>query len=497
MLACEYGACLHSGVIMPSILRQIQHIVLVMLENRSFDNMCGWLYGGEQGQPKVFLPPSPAAGRDQYEGLSAKLFNPIDAHYFQGKSKEILPIFPRANATDMPNPDPKEDYGNVNYQLFGPEAPNKNPTWGNLGFVINYQTATGANSPVQIMEPFSVEQVPIISALAKSYAVCDRWFCSVPTETWPNRSFVHAGTSNGNVINGNPPNPFDWDVDTIFNVLEACGYSWKVYCDTALVPSLTFAMFPKLWPYALNRFAHFDDFKEDCRKGALPRYTFLEPSFIENPNDEHPPHDVLAGEQFLRDIWAAVSTSPKWNETLLLITYDEHGGTYDHVMPAWGAVPPDMKSSPGQQGFGFDRFGVRVPMVAVSPWIQEGAVFRSNSPVPFDHASIPATLRDWLGIPDSKMLPSLRVRSAPTLGHVLTLTTPRDALPAIPEVPAEAKQTATFLPANSLQRSLVSADAVRKGNNPHAVLSNIVTKKDALDYFARPHSSGNVTRPKA
>ena len=336
----------------------------------------------------------------------------------------------------------------------------------------------------------------MISDLAKNYAICDRWYCSVPSDTWPNRSFVHAGTFNGNVVNGIPPNPFDWNVDTIFNVLEATGNSWKVYCDTALVPSLTYSMFPKLWPYALNRFAHFDDFKEDCRRGALPRFTFIEPSFVENPNDEHPPHDVVAGEQFLYDIWTAVSGSPKWTQTLLLITYDEHGGTYDHVMPPWGAVPPDMKSSPGQQGFGFDRFGVRVPMVAISPWIQEGTVFRSDTPVPYDHTSIPATLRDWLDIPDAKMLPSLRVRNAPTLGQVLTLTKPRTELPSISRPATEAKETATFLPANSLQRGLVAADAIRRGNDPHRALSSVVTKKDAIEYFSRPHASGNMVQSK-
>jgi len=479
---------------MPQILKQIEHIIVVMLENRSFDNMCGWLYGGAQGAPKTYLPASAGGQPDPYEGLNDQLFNPVDAGYFEGKPSQTYPVFPHANATDMPNPDPKEDYPNVNYQLFGPDPPSQNPRWKNLGFVINYETVTGANIPVQIMEPFSPEQVPVISTLAKSFAVCDRWYSSVPTDTWPNRAFVHAGTSNGNVINGNPPNPFDWNVDTIFNVLESTGNSWKVYCDTTLTPSLTYSMFPKLWPYALNRFAHFDDFEADCRKGALPQYSFLEPSFVENPNDEHPPHDVLAGEQFLLDIWTAVSTSPQWNQTLLLITYDEHGGTYDHVMPPWGATPPDAKSSPGQQGFGFDRFGVRVPMVAVSPSIQEGTVFRSDSAVPYDHASIPATLRDWLNIPDSKMLPSLRVRNAPTLGQLLTLTKPRADLPTIPS-PGVAKQTATLLPANSLQRSLVSADAIRQGKDPHVALSNVVTKKDAIEYFSRPHGSGTVPGP--
>jgi phospholipase C len=117
------------------------------------------------------LPTSSTGQPDPFDGLNDKLFNPAQTDYFQGKSTTTLPIFPSANATDMPNPDPKEDYLNVNYQLFGAESPSRNPTWKNLGFVINYQTATGANSQAQIMEPFSPEQVPVISTLAKSKMV--------------------------------------------------------------------------------------------------------------------------------------------------------------------------------------------------------------------------------------------------------------------------------------------------------------------------------------
>src|SRR6185437_8818228 len=129
-------------------------------------------------------------------------------------------------------------------------------------------------------------------------------------------------------------------------------------------------------------------------------------------------------------------------------------------------------------------------------WIQEGTVFRSDTPVPYDHASIPATLRDWLDIPEAKMLPSLRVRNAPTLGQVVTLTKPRTELPSISRPAPEAKETASFFPANSLQRGLVAADAVRRGNDPHRALSSVVTKKDAIEYFSRPHASGNMVGSK-
>jgi phospholipase C len=451
-----------------------------MLENRSFDNMCGWLYR-DAPAPAQYLPASSAS--KAFDGLHSGFFNPVQESYFTAGSGETYPAFDRANASNMPNPDPEEDYPNVNYQLFGPEAPNQNPKWPNLGFVINYAKVTGTNIPVQIMEPFGPDQVPVLSALARAFAISDAWYSSVPSNTWPNRSFFHAGTSNGNVVNGTTPNPLAWNVPTIFNVLEDKGISWRIYTDTAITPSLTWLMSPQLWPYALTRFAHFDSFQAACASGSLPQYSFLEPSFVDQPNDEHPPHDVVAGEQFLWNVWQAVSQSPAWSEILLLITYDEHGGTYDHVMPPWGATSPDDKSNPGEQGFSFNRFGVRVPMVAVSPWIGPGTIFRSDTSVPYDHTSILATLRDWLAIPPKKMLPSKRIAAAPTLAQLLTLSTPRTDSPAIPQPAAEIVETSTFLPPNTLQRSMVSAQAVQRNHDPDAVLANIKTRQDAINYL--------------
>lgn len=465
-----------------AILSQIKHIIVVMLENRSFDNMCGWLYKPDTtSQPSQFLPDS---SLHPFDGLKSSDFNPVSELYFTGQSTETYPAFDQANATNMPDPDPEETFENVNYQLFGPDAPSQNPQWPNLGFVINYAKVTGTNIPVQIMEPFSPAQVPVISALATNYAISDAWFSSVPTQTWPNRSFFHAGTSNGNVDNGTVPNPFDWDVRNIFNVLEDIGASWRIYHDTVIVPSLTWLMFPKMW-LLLDHFSEFDAFKSDCASGNLPQYSFLEPSFLVNPTDEHPPHDVIAGEQFLYQIWQAVSQSPAWPETLLMITYDEHGGIYDHVPPPWGAASPDAQSNPGKEGFTFDRFGVRVPTILVSPWIQAGTVFRSPTNTPYDHTSLLATLRDWLEISADKMLTSARIAAAPNLAQALTLPKARTDLPNIPQPAAESKATDTFRPPNPIQQSLVSAHAVQQGKDPALVLSGVHTRQDAINYFQK------------
>ncbi|KAF2104443.1 phosphoesterase family protein [Rhizodiscina lignyota] len=475
-----------------AILPQVKHVVVVMLENRSFDDICGWLYQpGTTPQPSQFLPPS---SPKEYDGLKSTYFNPVNAQYFKGQSAETdqaaSPTDPdetfqvadhAASPTD-PNPDPEETFSNVTYQLFGPEKPSANPTWPNMGFVINYANATGHKSPVDIMKPFNPAQLPVISSLAANFAVSDRYFCSIPSQTWPNRSFMHAGTSNGNVNNGDIPNPFDWDVRNIFNVLEDVGADWRIYSDTELVPPLTRVMFPNLWVYD-DHFLHFDDFKQDCASGKLAQYTFLEPSFVVDPNDEHPPHDVVAGEKFLHDIWQAVSQSPAWPETLLMITYDEHGGTYDHVHPPFGAASPDAKSNPGQEGFTFDRFGVRVPCILISPWIQAGTVFRSPTATPYDHTSLLATLRDWLSIPKDKMLTSARIAAAPTFEQVLNLQQARTDIPNIPPPAAEAKHTDTFKEPNSIQKSLVSAHAVQLGKDPAAIMKGIQNREDAIHFF--------------
>jgi phospholipase C len=192
---------------------------------------------------------------------------------------------------------------------------------------------------------------------------------------------------------------------------------------------------------------------------------------------------VRAGEQFLLDIWNAVSQSPKWNQTLLIITYDEHGGTYDHVLPPTGAAVPDQASNPGPNGFRFDRFGVRVPAILVSPWIEAGTVFRSNTGTPLDHTSILATLRDWQGILPGNMLPSKRIAQAPTLEFVLTRNAPRTDIPGFPVV-GTPNVTALTLPPNDLQKSLVAGTAARYGMDPRAVLANVKTRQHAIDFFA-------------
>jgi len=332
---------------------RIKHMVVVMMENRSFDNLLGFLYANENNAPPINIPAPSAGGQTSYDGLSepnptSPFWNPSNADYFT-KNAPPVPVYATqgtkgTNPFLAPDHDPHEEFDNITAQIFGPKDSTRPDKM--RGFLVDYQT-TDPGHPEdanQLMQCYSPEQVSVISQLARNYAVCDRWFCSTPNQTLPTRAFVHAGTSMGRV--NNKPETL-YEAETIFEVLKATGHSWKVYNDTFLM-SLARLQFPQLWdPLLQPHFHGMEEFEEDCRDGTLPEYSFVEPSFQIEPNDEHPPHDVSQGEQFLLRVWKMVSGGKDWNSTLLVITFDEHGGCYDHVEPP-PAVPPDAASDPGR-----------------------------------------------------------------------------------------------------------------------------------------------------
>jgi phospholipase C len=444
---------------------QVKHLVVVMMENRSFDNQLGFLYAKENNIPPINIPAPPSGGQNSYDGLidphpTSPFWNPCNPEFFTSGAPP-LKVY-ATQGTTGPNPmlvpdhDPREEFDHITFQILGPQG-YTGPRM--LGFLVDYLTTDPGHprNANQLMECYSPDQVNVISQLARNYAVCDRWFCSTPNQTLPNRAFVLAGTSMGQV--NNQPEPL-YDAPTIFEVLQDTGHSWRVYNDTILM-SLARLQFPRLWdPLLQVHFRGIGELEEDAAAGTLPEYSFVEPSFQILPNDGHPPHDVGLGEQFLLRIWKAISTGKNWNNTLLVITFDEHGGCYDHVEPP-AAKPPDAASNPGEEGFRFDRYGVRVPAILVSPYIEAGTVFRSAVEVPYDHTSILATLRDWLNIPQGKMLTSARVKDAPTFANILTRSAPRTDLPGITLNVAATKPKTQFWAHNDLQSAILSAHGQR------------------------------------
>lgn len=395
----------------PSQLSSVQHIVQLMLENRSFDHMLGFLYPGKTGP----------AGQP-FEGLLGTESNPDPA----GTAVTVFPISASsAGAYFMPGADPGEGYSNTNAQLFGTGRPPSPPVATNSGFVTNFDAAIRfdqrsgrsvqqGTTASDIMGIFPPSALPILSGLARGFAVCDHWYSSVPTETFPNRAFACAATSQGHMNDSTS----SYTVQSIFGLLTAHGLSWKIYGYDA--EPLTRGNYPDTASAPDTCFGKFADFQADAAAGQLAAYSFLEPSWGSTGNSQHPNYDVALGEALIQQVYETVRSGPGWNQTLLIITYDEHGGCYDHVPPPAGATPPD--GSIGEFGFDFTRFGVRVPAVLVSPLIPAGTIFRvPEGSTPIDHTAVLKTIeKRW-------SLPALTARdaAAPDLGAVLTLSTPR------------------------------------------------------------------------
>ncbi len=437
----------------PDALARIDHIVVLMLENRSFDNLLGWLYDA-----------APPPRGQHFEGLRGDMWCPLanvdpDGVAFTEKvyvHRNGDPVKrgqhgrPQPAPADfrLPAPDPGEGFIDTNEQLFGHRqvADLYPPEPTCQGFVNNYAGAMLYGSyafgdepadPRAIMTTYTPEQVPVLSTLARQFAVCDAWHCSVPSQTLPNRDFVHAATSAGQV--NNKPEAI-CDAETVFNRLQAAGIPWRVYGNTqqGKLFSLTRTIMSSLHDPALAaNFVAMDRFAQDAAAGELPAYSFLEPQFSgPEQNDQHPDADIRPGDKLIADVYSAMSSSPAWDKTLLVVTYDEHGGCYDHVAPPSGAQAPDAKpgteggmdaGAPGQCGFRFNRFGVRVPAVLVSPWIEAGTVARPAGYTPFDHTSIIATLNHRFGLQTL----TARDAAAPDLSCVLTLEAPRTDVPAV------------------------------------------------------------------
>ncbi|HKQ52458.1 MAG TPA: alkaline phosphatase family protein, partial [Pyrinomonadaceae bacterium] len=353
-------------------LDRINHIVVLMMENRSFDNVLGWLYD-QDNVPRC----------QSFEGVAGKnLSNPAPGG-------GTVPVGQGTVMTD-PFPDPNEPYDQVYAQMFNqnpPPTPIPNPTEppNMQGFVINYADAinlaytakVGIQPPPDpgiIMNCFTPETLPVINGLAQAYAVCDHWFSSVPTQTFPNRSFVHAATSSGYVYNFWKTGEHLWDVGmlinktpTIYNLLEEAGVSWKIYHGGPFLLCNALLIEEELWKYSLFdvHISPFAKFLEDAAKpNGLPAYSFIEPNMMCSKkygpeNDMHPayaitdtgaPTNALYGELLIHTIYQALRNSPDWESTLFIITFDEHGGCYDHVAPG-AAVPPDDKIiQPDQPG---------------------------------------------------------------------------------------------------------------------------------------------------
>jgi phospholipase C len=457
-----------------SALQSIDHIVVLMLENRSLDHMLGYLYAEANNT-------SPAG--DPYEGLTGSESCPDGS----GHPVTVYPITMQTpDAYFMPGADPGEGYAATNDQLYGSAAaPAPGAVAPMTGFVTDYAAAITASkkkkwyvvpgtTPEMIMGCYTEQTLPVLHALAKGYAVCDHWFGSAPTMTMPNRAFLCAGTSQGRMDDAVKT----YSVPSIFGVLSENDVAWKIYGYTQT--PLTKLDFPDTAAASPDHFGRFTDFQSDCAAGTLPGYAFLEPSWSSTGNSQHPNYNVALGEQLLLDTYNALRSGPAWDKTLLVITYDEHGGCYDHVSPPWGATPPDATA--GEFGFDFTRFGPRVPTVLVSPLIKAGTVFRVPAgATPLDHTSILATIEHRWDIPPL----TKRDAAAVDVSGALTLKTPRSDNPLTGVSAPPPPSTPSALAAEPSHLQKVQAELLARTAKGAPSPANLTTNHEFADYIAR------------
>jgi phospholipase C len=397
----------------------IEHVIVLMMENRSFDQMLGYM---NQVYPGI-------------EGIDPK--NPLcNPDLVQGSQSICQTAAPR----DTTDPDPKHEVANVLQQL---DVPGKCQ-----GFVKDYAASHADKEPFDhsnVMCYFPRGSLGAVHTLAESFTVCDHWFSSLPGPTWPNRFFLTTGTSLGHADMPDGithPALHIYNQDTIFTQLDHAGKSWAIYHgDFPQTLLLT-----RLWAHPLH-FHGLDKFFDDAagEETDFPEFSFLEPVYFNtsgNQNDQHPPTEVSKGEALIAQVYNAIrANQPLWEKTLFILVYDEHGGFADHVWtPPNGAIPPD-DSTDTTSTFKFDRLGLRVPAILISPWVAKG--FDATT---YDHTSLLKYLAGKWGVEEL----GNRTANANSFGALLTqLKSPRTDTPETvkPVAPPKALVDAAAPPA--------------------------------------------------
>ena len=366
----------------------IEHIFVLMLENRSFDHMLGF---------------SQVTGADAETGETTQIDGLVgtESNSYGGKTYTVSP-----SATFTMSTDPGHEFSDVVTQLAGPNS--TFPTGGPYppvncsGFAANFATR-GGSDPGTALTCFDPAHLPVLTTLCREFTVCDRWFSSMPGPTWPNRFFVAAASSDG--LDHSPTlgelaawetvDGFAFQNGTIFDRLREHRLPYRLYGPR-------FSIVGALKGIEPLEVAHYSHFATDLADPAYPAaYTFIEPDYGDvldhyiGGTSQHPLDDVRSGEKLIKSTYEAVRSSPLWETSMLVITWDEHGGFYDHVHPSTAPAPGDAVATRfNRTRFGFDVYGVRVPAVVISPLVPAHLVDHRT----YDHTSILATVEHAFGI---------------------------------------------------------------------------------------------------
>jgi len=398
----------------------IEHFVVLMMENRSFDHIFGY-----------------RPGVNGLKGNESNLLNPTSPESDTNPAFVVSNAAPYAITTGT---GPGHSIDQTNIQLFNTKTPAKGQKPTNSGFVEAYSDEMVVDKITHptndelsvVMESFVGSRLPSLSALADNFCLCDNWYAEVPGPTQPNRLYMHAATSAGYAHNVWSQ---QFDLVTIYEQVQNAGKTWSTYeFDSNEVREFT----------RINKqtqfFKPFAAFKGDVDGGTLPNYCFIVPRFNNAAdgmaNSEHPPEDIRYGDNLIADVYETLrSNNDVWTKSVLILTYDEHGGFYDHVAPPTAVNPDGINSpAPGDKAsyapqFKFDRLGLRVPAVIVSPWVGKGVVDSTQ----LQHTSILVTVREIFGIP--KPL-TKRDAAASSFASLFSQATPRtDAPLTVPRAP--------------------------------------------------------------
>jgi phospholipase C len=421
---------------------KIAHLVVLMMENRSFDHIFGFRAG--------------------VEGLKGDESNLLDPTKPESTSNPVFHVGTGAPYAITVGQGPGHSVNDTTTQLYGGKTAVGKVL--NNGFAKSYHTELTVADKVRdpsvadigvVMQSFEAARLPAINALADEFVLCDHWYSEVPGPTQPNRLYLHAATSDGHALNAWS---LHFDLKTIYQQVQDAGLSWATYeHDTNEV-----RWFTPLQPYQQN-FKSIDQFAADCKAGTLANYNFIVPRMLASKtqpdNDQHAPNDMRWGEVLIADVYKALRANDSvWKQSALILLYDEHGGFYDHVAPP-KAVNPDGKNSPTAgdpsyaPSFAFDRLGLRVPALVVSPWVPKGQVCSK----PLQHTSVMQTARKLFGISGSL---TRRDAAAAAFDDLFSLSAPRSDAPADlprPPLPQLPPSTSADHPANQ------ALDPIQKG----------------------------------
>ena len=408
----------------------IQNIFVLMLENRSFDHLLG--FSGMVGTD------AETGGQTRVNGLSG-----TETNEYGGQQYTVAP-----NASDPMPVDPGHEFLDVLEQLCGADAAftpgAAYPPINGSGFVSDYAAShthdegNAPNDPGRILACFGNRDLPVLKALASNFALCDGWHASVPGPTVPNRMFALAASSAGLDHSPTSAELLAWETvgglefphGTVFDALKRPN-GWRIYSGG------DFPLAAALKGIQLGDAVPFSQFALDVARQNYPwRFTWIEPDYgdflsgsYRGGTSQHPLDGVTGGEGLIKAVYETIRQSPHWQQSLLIITWDEHGGFYDHVTPPQALPPADDASAKYiQYGFNFDRYGVRVPAVIVSAYIPAHVIDHRL----YDHSSIPATIEATFGLPPL----TDRDRAASSVLRLLTLADPRTDTPATLPTPS-------------------------------------------------------------